>query len=370
MKTRVRKPTIILFLVANLFSPRTASLAVTLFVPPCSEASEGSCVIADDGEGNSVYVWGVDTFEGDRRAHGKRCIHEWGLTRLATKFPAHWLQELCTSCDSHIIVPMDVSPLLLANDVIQMHQQHGGSQELDPNAVATLLGDVQLHQYKSACSQLHSYLGSKGVLLPQMEGSTSSFLEKLRLLRRLALEVKGGTVCEVGFNAGHSSLMWLTAGVSRVISFELGQYPYSGLAAGWILERFPGRLHVVLGDSLKTVPAFHKMFPKERCDLVFVDGGHLYPHASGDIKNMRLLANESAHILIVDDTNQGPVARAWGEAIDGGIAREEGSVRSRYSEVLQTPFTVDLNWDGTSYREDEKHVVPDWESSLGFGAFS
>ena len=51
-------------------------------------------------------------------------------------------------------------------------------------------------------------------------------------------------MCEVGFNAGFSSLVWLSAGAGRVHSFELGQYPHSRLAAAWLQARFPGRLQV------------------------------------------------------------------------------------------------------------------------------
>ena len=38
-------------------------------------------------------------------------------------------------------------------------------------------------------------------------------------------------VCEIGFNAGHSALIWLAAGATRVTAFDLGVHNASGAAA-------------------------------------------------------------------------------------------------------------------------------------------
>merc|ERR1719229_40826 len=40
-----------------------------------------------------------------------------------------------------------------------------------------------------------------------------------------------GTVCEVGFGAGHSALRFLAQGAARVYEFDSGQHPYSRVAA-------------------------------------------------------------------------------------------------------------------------------------------
>ena len=42
------------------------------------------------------------------------------------------------------------------------------------------------------------------------------------------------TICETGFNAGHSSLIWLLANpTAKVYSFDLGEHDYSRPAAAW-----------------------------------------------------------------------------------------------------------------------------------------
>ena len=50
------------------------------------------------------------------------------------------------------------------------------------------------------------------------------------------------TVCEVGVNGGHSSLLWLLgAPRARVIAFDLGVHRCVRPAARWLSRRFPGR---------------------------------------------------------------------------------------------------------------------------------
>ena len=48
-------------------------------------------------------------------------------------------------------------------------------------------------------------------------------------------------VCEIGFNAGHSALIWLAAGATRVTAFDLGVHNASGAAAEARKPRAPPR---------------------------------------------------------------------------------------------------------------------------------
>ena len=178
----------------------------------------------------------------------------------------------------------------------------------------------------------------------------------------------------MGFNAGHSALLWLLAGATRVISFELGQYTYSQLAAGWLLDRFPGRLHVVLGDSHKSVPAFHAMYPYERCDIVLVDGGHTTEDAWDDLIHLKEMVDlgpdaRKGHILMVDDTNYLTVGAAWAEAQAHGIAIEDGEVRSHYATENYFPFSGSLHWNGGLATEVPEAIVPNWAGSLVYGRY-
>ena len=77
---------------------------------------------------------------------------------------------------------------------------------------------------------------------------------------RLAQQGRANTICEVGFNAGLSALLLLEAAPSaRVISFDLGDMPWSGFAANALRAAYdsPRRfIGTVFGDSAATLPFF------------------------------------------------------------------------------------------------------------------
>ncbi len=116
------------------------------------------------------------------------------------------------------------------------------------------------------------------------------------------------TVCEIGFNAGHSTLLWLTANHHiKVYSWDLGEHSYTRPIANLLKSKFPGRLEIFYGNSIKTVPEIIQNVKtgKQRlvCDIISIDGGHTYEVAEADIVNMRALANVD-NIVLIDDVNE------------------------------------------------------------------
>jgi len=119
------------------------------------------------------------------------------------------------------------------------------------------------------------------------------------------------------------------------------------------------------------------MFPAERCNVVVVDGGHLFEHAKADLANLRQLVDVSvpsdgrspSHVLIVDDTNQAPVAQAWAQAQAAGLAVQDGEVTSPYAEGNDVPFTAEMQWSGLPVRETPGTIVDAWASSMAFGRY-
>lgn len=144
----------------------------------------------------------------------------------------------------------------------------------------------------------------------------------------LKLEPGIKTVAETGFNAGHSSFLFLDSSPDiSVVSFDLGEHDYVDRAERYISGRFPGRHALHRGDSKVTVPEFAATHPDVRADLVFIDGGHDYETAAADLSNMRKMAASGA-LVVMDDYmphifyGLGP-AQAWDEAVrHGHIAQE------------------------------------------------
>jgi hypothetical protein len=140
-----------------------------------------------------------------------------------------------------------------------------------------------------------------------LTGSIMGYMDKYTVLQSYANDERVETICEIGFNAGHSTLlMALNNPKAQFLAFDIFYHNYSALALSTLQEIYPNRDFLVIpGDSITSVPRFHRRFPHERCNLIFIDGGHDILTLRHDIEQMSMLANRSFHRLIVDDTPQG-----------------------------------------------------------------
>lgn len=180
---------------------------------------------------------------------------------------------------------------VLLQDLAQVPWNH-------PNSSAYL-------EVRSRMGQLTSHLVSQKA--GSLEGSSIDFEQEMLLYTQMAQNPCVKTICEIGFNAGYSALLWLTANPNAtVVMFDLFEHAVSPLGEAFLRSQAdlrPNRLTIVKGDSTKTIPQFHSTHPGFHCDLLSVDGGHTYEIASADIKNMFFLANPRFNMVFVDDTN-------------------------------------------------------------------
>lgn len=139
------------------------------------------------------------------------------------------------------------------------------------------------------------------------EGHSASYSDELRMYIQVSQNPCIKTICEIGFNAGHSALLWLHANPhAKVVFFDLYAFDYSSVGEAFIREQTylnPSRLTIHKGDSTKIVREVHASEPSLVCDLISVDGGHTHEIAVADLHNMYYLANPLFNILVVDDTN-------------------------------------------------------------------
>jgi predicted O-methyltransferase YrrM len=127
---------------------------------------------------------------------------------------------------------------------------------------------------------------------------------------------------EIGFNAGHSSDIFLSATPKiKVVSFDIVSHTYARIGKQYIDSKYPGRHLLIEGNSLISVPDFSKKNPRVCFDLIFIDGGHDFNTAYSDIINMRKLASLNT-IVVVDDINYPDVAAAWEKCVREGYAKE------------------------------------------------
>jgi predicted O-methyltransferase YrrM len=136
-------------------------------------------------------------------------------------------------------------------------------------------------------------------------------LQKEQFAERLSQHPEIHTIAEIGFNAGHSAECFLThcKNLQGLVSFDINHFPYTKPAAEYLGRLHPNRFLFIEGDSLVKVPEFVKSFPRQKFDLIYIDGNHVFEQVVGDIVNAMTLAH-STTIVWIDDYHFEPVKRA------------------------------------------------------------
>jgi len=115
-------------------------------------------------------------------------------------------------------------------------------------------------------------------------------------------------ICEIGFNAGHSSMLMLLGRDTTPLDFtifDIGHHAYTKPCLHYIGSKFQHvRFEYIEGDSTVTMPKWIEANPNYlgSYDVVHVDGGHSEHCISNDMANADLLVKKGG-ILIIDDTN-------------------------------------------------------------------
>ena len=122
------------------------------------------------------------------------------------------------------------------------------------------------------------------------------------------------TICEVGFNAGHSTAVFLLSNpLSQFISFDLGLLVWSAAQVNYISSLFPNRLTYVKGNSQVKVKEYAAANPSVKCDLWSIDGDH-GRGAELDFKGAVLMSARRSLVLADDHTTNFPaVKEIWNE---------------------------------------------------------
>lgn len=164
------------------------------------------------------------------------------------------------------------------------------------------------------------------------EGHVGNLHDQMKHLQEIIIAYDIKYIMEIGFNESHSAQLFLhDTDVHAVVSFELGQHPYTCICKYFIDKLYPGRHTLIVGDSKTSVPKFTTL-TSIKFDMIFIDGDHNYDTVKIDLLNCKALARSNTIVLMDDvvpyaedreDFNQGPT-KAWQEAVDDGLVIELG----------------------------------------------
>jgi hypothetical protein len=91
-------------------------------------------------------------------------------------------------------------------------------------------------------NEISTILEDNGVWKSSVEGHTLWFPEKIKLMQDLADDPRISTICEIGFNAGYSSLNFLISNSNaKLITFDIFSRLYSTAAIRGLQKLFPDR---------------------------------------------------------------------------------------------------------------------------------
>jgi hypothetical protein len=115
-------------------------------------------------------------------------------------------------------------------------------------------------------------------------------------------------ICEIGFNAGHSTFLLLLGNENKDIHFtifDINSHPYTNQCLEYIFHKYQ---HVdfefVEGDSITAIPEWlNKNKKYEFYDLVHIDGGHALEIITNDLANSIKILRKGG-ILIIDDVHK------------------------------------------------------------------
>ena len=145
-------------------------------------------------------------------------------------------------------------------------------------------------------------------------------------LNHFSLGSISDNIMEIGFNAGHSSAIYLISNPNAKITiFDLCEHKYTMPCFEYLSSIFPNRLRIYPGDSTKTIPLFIENNNNsnknkiEQFDLIHIDGCHLTEIANQDFYNSYKLAK---NIIIWDDTQIIELNSLFNNYIKEGLIHE------------------------------------------------
>ena len=173
-----------------------------------------------------------------------------------------------------------------------------------------------------------------------IEGHSQQVPQQIHLLKQFCKIKRIKNIMEIGFNAGHSSEIFLEYNKdTNVVSFDIGSHDYVNKGKKFIDNKYPSRHTLIIGNSTKTVPAYIQQNKTKTFDLIYVDGGHTYDVARADLMNCRHLSHKDT-IVVMDDIVKKrrfdmnfirpphvlEPTRSWEECIQNNIIKQFGQI--------------------------------------------
>lgn len=182
--------------------------------------------------------------------------------------------------------------------------------------------------------ELHRIDPSKSIGRGEGMGHVGEVPEEVLFLQRVAQTYLGGKsahICEIGFNAGHSAIIWLhTLPDATYTVFDRHELAWSDVSIEFVAQLFPGQNRFTyikgeagLGPALTDYRLQILAGVKRPCDLLAVDGDHSEGPARADFENGALITTQEGYVFADDCSSSFPgVQNAWSIVKETGLVQE------------------------------------------------
>lgn len=171
-------------------------------------------------------------------------------------------------------------------------------------------------------------------------------------------------ICEIGYGAGHSTILYLSINPrAHIYSFDLFpdnednqihtpgetlvfQQAFQAVTLKAIDDNreLASRFHKIIGNSNSSIPKFIKKNSHFKCDLLSIDGSHNPPQPFFDMFHSQPLAHQHT-IVLLDDMQSRPVKAELEKAIQLGFLE--------HYECLKPEVHVDLHFSSAKIYDKE-----------------
>ena len=135
-------------------------------------------------------------------------------------------------------------------------------------------------------------------------GVAPDFDNLIKNLYRCLDTISPKSIVEIGFNAGHSAIMFLEySNDITVHSYDICARKYTQPCASKVKQEYKDRFEFTKADSTKLQSV-------TSADMILIDGNHTYSFVKNDIK---LAINSGIEYILLDDMQNQDVQRAAAE---------------------------------------------------------
>lgn len=167
------------------------------------------------------------------------------------------------------------------------------SSELKGEATFSQLSFIEQEEVKGLFKSLPK-VGDPGVLTGEGHWNTGH----IAAAKEIMAITQPKQIVQLGFNAGHSAVLWLYFSNADVLSVDIGLHDVYKKGIEVVGDWYPNRIQFITSDTRYVYPMLAPL--KNSVDLIMIDADHSY---QGILRELDIAIKLNASYILMDDTH-------------------------------------------------------------------